>query len=136
MSMVDIVWMQPSMNMYLQSWIYNKSTQPGCMKLDPRFWFPSLSMYKSNHVSKFLEDEHGRNHLITGQWCEILTSVRETTSNVNGSQNTLYNPWNVNEWAKFQHVTESFNQRSMMQPIVEGKKPAIEACRFQGINDF
>ena len=29
-----------------------------------------------------------RSHLITGQWCESLTSVKETTNNDNGSQDT------------------------------------------------
>ena len=66
----------------------------------------------------------------------MLTSVRETTSNVNGSKITQYNPWNVNEWAEVEHVTESFDRRSMMQPVVEGKKLAIEASRFQGTDNF
>ena len=35
------------------------------------------------------EVEHGRNHLITGQWCEPLTSARDITINVNDSQGTL-----------------------------------------------
>ena len=36
-----------------------------------------------------LDVEHGRNHLITGQWWEPWTSVREITINVNHSQGTL-----------------------------------------------
>jgi len=28
------------------------------------------------------------NHLITSEWCKLLTTVRETTSNANGSQGT------------------------------------------------
>ena len=87
-------------------------------------------------MNKCVEVEHGGNHLITNQWCELLTSVRETTSNVNGSQSTQYNPWNVNEWAEVEHVTESFDRRSLMQPVVEGEKPAIEAWKFQGTDDF
>ena len=35
------------------------------------------------------EVKHGRNHLITNQWCEPLTSAREITINVNDSQGTL-----------------------------------------------
>ena len=62
--------------------------------------------------------------------------MRETTSNVNGSQSTQYNPWNVNEWAEVEHLTESFDRRSMMQPVVEGEKPAIEVGRFKGTDDF
>ena len=62
--------------------------------------------------------------------------MRETTSNVNGSQSTQYNPWNVNEWAEVEHVMESFDWTSMTEPVVEGEKPAIEACRFQGTDDF
>ena len=62
--------------------------------------------------------------------------MRVTTINVNGSQSTQYNPWSVNEWAEVEHVTESFDRRSMMQPFVEGEKPAIEACKFQGTNDL
>ena len=33
--------------------------------------------------------EHGRNHLITGQWCEPSTSAREITIDVNDSKGTL-----------------------------------------------
>ena len=38
---------------------------------------------------QYSEVEHGRNHLITGQLCEPLTSTREFTINVNDSQGTL-----------------------------------------------
>ena len=38
---------------------------------------------------QWYEVEHGRNHLITSQWCELLTSAREITINVNDSQGTL-----------------------------------------------
>ena len=62
--------------------------------------------------------------------------MRETTSNFNGSQSTHYNPWNVNEWAEVEHVMESFDRRSMMQPVIEGENIAIEACIFQGTDDF
>jgi hypothetical protein len=37
------------------------------------------------------------NHLITGQWCEPLTSAREITINVNNSQGTLVHS-NECEW--------------------------------------
>ena len=35
------------------------------------------------------EVKHGRNQLITDQWCKSLTSVREITIDVNDSQGTL-----------------------------------------------
>ena len=60
--------------------------------------------------------------------------MRETTNNDNDSQSTQYNPWNFNELFKVENFTESFNQRSMMQPVIEGEKPAIKACRSQGTN--
>ena len=55
----------------------------------PRVFIPILIWYESNHVNRCLDVEHGRNHLITGQWCEPLTSAREITINVNDSQGTL-----------------------------------------------
>ena len=76
---------------------YKISLQLGLMKLDPGPWSPSLDpQYDSNDVSECLEVEHGRNHLITDQWHEPLTSVRETTTNDNGSQGTpsrIYEVW-------------------------------------------
>ena len=51
-----------------------------------------LKQYESIHVIDCVEVEHGRNQLIIGQWCEPLTSVRETTNNENGSQSTQYDP--------------------------------------------
>ena len=50
------------------------------------------SSTKSMILSMWLqcsEVEHGRNHLITGQWCEMLTSAREITIDVNDSQGTI-----------------------------------------------
>ena len=41
-----------------------------------------------NHANKGVEVEHGGNHLITNQWWEPLTNVRETTMNENGPQDT------------------------------------------------
>ena len=55
----------------------------------PRVFLPIPMWYKSNHVNRCLDVEHGRNHLITGQWCEPLTSAREIAINVNDSQGTL-----------------------------------------------
>jgi hypothetical protein len=55
----------------------------------PRVFLQIPMWYDSNHVNRFPHVEHGRNHLITGQWCEPLTSVREITINVNDSQGTL-----------------------------------------------
>ena len=62
--------------------------------------------------------------------------MRETTNNEIGFQSTQYNPWNVNKWFEVEHFTKSFDPRSMMQPIVEGEKPAIKACKFQGTEGF
>ena len=87
-------------------------------------------------MNEWVDVEHGRNHLITGQWCKPLTSVGETTRNVNGSQSTQYSPWNVNEWVGVEHFVESFDRKSMMKTDVEGEKPAIDACRLQGTDDF
>ena len=55
----------------------------------PRVIIPIPIWYESDHVNRCLDVEHGINHLITGQWCEPLTSVREITINVNDSQGTL-----------------------------------------------
>ena len=87
-------------------------------------------------MNEYVEVKHGRNHLITNQWCKLLTSVRETIINVNGSQSTQYNPWDVNRCVDVEHVTESFDRRSMMKPVIEGKKPAIKAWKSQGTDDF
>ena len=57
-------------------------------------------------------------------------------NNDNGSQSTQYNPWDVIRCVDVEHVMESFNLRSMMQPVVEDEKLAIEACRSQGTGDF
>jgi hypothetical protein len=59
------------------------------MITQPRVFLPIPMWYDSNHVNRCLDVEHGRNHLITGQWCEPLTSAREITINVNDSQGTL-----------------------------------------------
>ena len=42
----------------------------------------------------------------------------------------------MNKCAEVEHVMESFDRRSMMQPIIENEKTAIKACRFQGTDDF
>ena len=97
-------------------------------------YFPNW--YDSSHVNKWVDEEHDRNRLITSQWCKLLTSVRETTSNVNVSQSTQHNPWDVNEWVGVEHFMESFDRQSMMKTDVQGEKPAIDACRFQGTDDF
>jgi hypothetical protein len=55
----------------------------------PRVFLPIPIWYESHHVNRCLDVEHGRYHLITGQWCEPLTSAREITINVNDSQGTL-----------------------------------------------
>jgi hypothetical protein len=55
----------------------------------PRVFLPIPTWYDSNHVNRCPDVEHGRNHFITGQWCEPLTSAREITINVNDSQGTL-----------------------------------------------
>ena len=47
--------------------------------------------YDSIHANKCIEVEHGRNHLITGQWWELLTSAREISINVNDPQGISVN---------------------------------------------
>ena len=70
--------------------------------------------HDSNHVNRCPDVEHGRNHLITGQWCEPLTSAREITINVNDSQGTLVRS-NECEWMSWSQTSvESSDQRSMM----------------------
>ena len=55
----------------------------------PRVFLLILMRYESNHVNICSDVEHGRNHLITGQWGKPLTSAREITIDVNDSQGTL-----------------------------------------------
>ena len=55
----------------------------------PRVFLPIPIWYESDHVNRCPDVEHGKNHLIIGQWCEPLTSAREITINVNDSQGTL-----------------------------------------------
>lgn len=40
------------------------------------------------HENKWVDVEHGRNCLITGQWGVLLTDVREPTNDENGPQRT------------------------------------------------
>ena len=52
----------------------------------------------SNMSIDVLNSNMLENHLITGQWCELLTSAIETTHNVNGSQgttSTIHGMWIV-----------------------------------------
>lgn len=99
------------MDLCLQSWIFNNSMQPRWMKLDPRSWSPSLDpQYEARHVSECLEVGHGRNNLIIDQWCEPLTSVRETTNNDNGSQgtpSTIYEVWIDNLMSNTHRIIQS-----------------------------
>ena len=56
----------------------------------------------SNMWIDVLKSNMLENHLITGQWCEPLTSARETTHNVNGSQgttSTIHGIWIVS-WSR------------------------------------
>ena len=55
----------------------------------PRVFILFLRKYDSIHVNRCIEVEHGRNLLITSQWCEPLTCAREITIIVNDSQGTL-----------------------------------------------
>ena len=65
-------------------------------------------------LGRWVEVEHGRNHLITGQWCEPLTSVMEITNDNNDSQGIIvhYDEWEWISWS--QESTESLDQTSMM----------------------
>ena len=83
-----------------------------------RYLGSSSRLPKSMILSMWLQwfdVEHGINHLITGQWCELLTSTREITIDVNDSQGTLvqyprceYMIWcrtlNRVYWSKFNDV--------------------------------
>jgi len=65
-------------------WIYELDKfQPSLGSKDftghPRvFKTPTYDMIPSMWL-QFLEVEHGRNHLITGHWCELLTNARRIT---------------------------------------------------------
>ena len=59
---------------------------------------PPNQSTNSNMWIDVLKSNMLENHLITGQWCESLTSARETTHNVNGSQgntSTIHEMWIV-----------------------------------------
>ena len=80
----------------------------------PRVFLLIPMWYESNHANRCPDVEHGRNHLITGQWCELLTSAREITINVNDSQGTLVHS-NECEWMSWSRTSmESSDQRSVM----------------------
>ncbi len=69
----------------------------------------------SNMTINVLKSSILENHLITNQWCEPLTSARETTSNVNGSQgnaSTIHKVWRM-IWSRT--LVKSIDQRPMMQ---------------------
>jgi len=59
--------------------------------------------YEYNQLNKWVEVEHGRNHLITSQWCEPLIGMRETTNDENGSKGMKTQSTSVNNETKFEH---------------------------------
>ena len=62
-----------------KQWVLNR--YPGSSSRLPQSMILSMWLQWS-------EVEHGRNHLITSQWCEPLTSAKEITINANDSQGT------------------------------------------------
>jgi hypothetical protein len=79
------------MYVFLSKQKFLRNLGKACIEVvvQPRVFIPIPIWYESNHVNRCLDVEHGRNHLITGQWCEPLTSAREITIDVNDSQGTL-----------------------------------------------
>ena len=89
--MTNTKWIYVTVYVFFVQWKFLRSLGKAYIKVitQPRVFLPILMWYDSNHVNRCPDVEHGRNHLITGQWCEPLTSVREITINVNASQGTL-----------------------------------------------
>lgn len=81
----------------------NHPTQLGLMQSEPRVLNPQYDHGTiSNMWIDVLKSSILENHLITGKWCESLTSARETTSNVNGSQGTtttIHKVWRMS-WSR------------------------------------
>ena len=76
----------------------------------PRVFVSFSTNYDSIHANKFLEVEHGINHLITSQWWKSLTSAMEIIINANDSQVPKYIPLNVNRCSDVEHSSENFDQ--------------------------
>ena len=68
----------------------------------------------SNMWIDVLKSNMLENHLITDQWCELLTSAKETTNNDNGSQGTTSTIHGM--WTVIWHRTpaESLDRRPIM----------------------
>ena len=90
--------MNLSTAMTIQMWIYARNYTKYSIATWGKQWtlnkYPGSSscLLQSMILSMWLQCldvEHGRNHLITDQWREPLTSAREITINVDDSQGTL-----------------------------------------------
>ena len=86
-----------STTMNIQMWIHamnhiNTPSQPGeineCLT-DTKIFVSSSTKYNYINVITCIDVEHGRNHLIIGQWWKLLIIAREITIDVNDSQGTL-----------------------------------------------
>jgi hypothetical protein len=81
-------WIYVTMYVFFVQWKFLRSLGEAYTKViaQPRVFLPIPIWYESDHVNGGLDIEHDRNHLITGQWCEPLTILREITINVNDSK--------------------------------------------------
>ncbi len=75
---------------------------------------PTTIYYNYNHLNKSVDVENGRDHLISCQWCESLTSARRIIINVNDFQYSIVHLWIVNRWVGVEHPIKSYDQRPMM----------------------
>ena len=91
---------------YVRQWctfdvfIFLNISQPRWMKLDLGSSNSSnlRSKYKSIHVKNVLESNMERHHLITSQWCKLLTGVRGITDNDDDPKGTTVQfTWCENE---------------------------------------
>ena len=88
----------------------------------------------SNMRIDVLKSSTLENHLGTGQWCELLASARDTTSNVNGSQGTasaIHKVWRM-IWSRT--LVKSPNRRPMMKACRRARRTfhwGMQAPRYQ-----
>lgn len=90
-------------------------------------------MYESNYENQWDGFEHGRHHLITGQWCKLLTVARETTDDVNGSQGIIVQfIWC--EWISWHWTPHKifWSKAIDVNLLSRARKIAIDVCKHQG----
>ena len=88
-------------------------------------------------MNRWLDVEHGRNHLITGHWGISLKSAREITNDDNDSKGTF----STSQWMWTSELRSNICEIIWSEVIgvnllLEARRPAIEACMFQGTNLF